>query len=252
MKPAVKYKSLRDKWRADDAEDEALWQRRRGRVGYFIQETETATRAAAERASTALSGRERAAARRAAERTVAVAARVAERPPHPSAAERAAIRRAAAERALEAVSISCAARRSFCYGGKGTSGEVLAASAAIVISELVKPADPVFRRKHAKRKRARSEQYREKRRSRGQRRRFRLTDATSPGVSVAEWLWIVSEHGNACVYCCATDRKLTRDHLVPLALGGLDEPTNVVPACLKCNCSKGAKPLHVWLKQRAA
>ena len=31
------------------------------------------------------------------------------------------------------------------------------------------------------------------------------------------------------------------DHVVPLALGGIDGPENLVVACPSCNCSKGAK-----------
>lgn len=43
-----------------------------------------------------------------------------------------------------------------------------------------------------------------------------------------------------CRYCGAdaTDAKLTIDHVVPVALGGTDEPENLVTACADCNAGK--------------
>lgn len=51
-----------------------------------------------------------------------------------------------------------------------------------------------------------------------------------------------------CQFC---DRQLrleecTIDHLVPLALGGLDEPINYVTACEPCNRKKAAMPLEAF------
>lgn len=46
--------------------------------------------------------------------------------------------------------------------------------------------------------------------------------------------------GFACRYCGATasDTTLTIDHVVPIALGGTDEPGNLVTACAPCNAGK--------------
>lgn len=44
-----------------------------------------------------------------------------------------------------------------------------------------------------------------------------------------------------CAYCGRTfenTKKLSRDHIVPRSRGGLDIWTNVVTACLDCNCDK--------------
>lgn len=41
-----------------------------------------------------------------------------------------------------------------------------------------------------------------------------------------------------CRYCHATDVRLTVDHVVPVALGGTDDPTNLVAACADCNAGK--------------
>lgn len=53
---------------------------------------------------------------------------------------------------------------------------------------------------------------------------------------------ILRRDGNACRYCGATapDAKLTIDHVVPIALGGSDDPDNLVTACRDCNAGKSA------------
>ncbi len=73
-------------------------------------------------------------------------------------------------------------------------------------------------------------------------RRARLLNPASPGVSPVEWREILIVFGHACAYCLRTV-KLTRDHVLPLSRGGLDEPDNVVPACQPCNSRKGAGSL---------
>ena len=52
---------------------------------------------------------------------------------------------------------------------------------------------------------------------------------------------------NKCAYCGNTE-KVTIDHVVPLSRGGLDNASNVVPACVRCNSSKCAKPVEQWYK----
>jgi len=46
-----------------------------------------------------------------------------------------------------------------------------------------------------------------------------------------------------CLYCGkhTTDKKLTRDHIVPVAQGGKDSWSNVITACKKCNTRKGCR-----------
>lgn len=43
-----------------------------------------------------------------------------------------------------------------------------------------------------------------------------------------------------CRYCRSTEGELTVDHVVPVALGGADEPTNLVAACRDCNAGKAS------------
>lgn len=57
-----------------------------------------------------------------------------------------------------------------------------------------------------------------------------------------------SEYCNLCVYCLEPATQI--DHVVPLNSGGLNVIENLVPCCLKCNCSKQDTPLLVWLSWR--
>lgn len=46
----------------------------------------------------------------------------------------------------------------------------------------------------------------------------------------------------ACHYCWRRDvPEWTRDHIVPTALGGINEPVNIVLSCPSCNGAKGSK-----------
>jgi 5-methylcytosine-specific restriction endonuclease McrA len=45
-------------------------------------------------------------------------------------------------------------------------------------------------------------------------------------------------------------RQLTCDHKIPLARGGLDNPNNFVPACLKCNQERGHAMPEITASQR--
>jgi hypothetical protein len=43
-----------------------------------------------------------------------------------------------------------------------------------------------------------------------------------------------------CRYCRSTDNPLTVDHVQPVALGGTDDPANLVTACRDCNAGKSS------------
>lgn len=55
---------------------------------------------------------------------------------------------------------------------------------------------------------------------------------------------ILRRDNHACRYCgrSAPDVELAVDHVVPVALGGGDEPTNLVAACRDCNGGKSSVP----------
>lgn len=56
--------------------------------------------------------------------------------------------------------------------------------------------------------------------------------------------------GHMCLYCgkAHQDRSLTRDHVMPLSLGGSDCWSNVVSCCRDCNTRKGGRtPEHAGM-----
>lgn len=55
---------------------------------------------------------------------------------------------------------------------------------------------------------------------------------------------VLRRDNHACRYCGATapEARLTVDHVTPVALGGSDEPTNLVTACADCNSGKSSVP----------
>jgi 5-methylcytosine-specific restriction endonuclease McrA len=55
---------------------------------------------------------------------------------------------------------------------------------------------------------------------------------------------ILERWGHACAYCGNHATHL--DHVEPLSKGGTDTESNIVPACQRCNLSKGAKTLAEW------
>lgn len=70
------------------------------------------------------------------------------------------------------------------------------------------------------------------------RRRALLLSALST-LTAAEWEAILLKYRRRCAYCSGR-RRLTMDHVVPLARGGTHSKDNVVPACLSCNSRKGS------------
>jgi 5-methylcytosine-specific restriction endonuclease McrA len=57
----------------------------------------------------------------------------------------------------------------------------------------------------------------------------------------AEWQSLLEASSFLCWYCGCSDKPLTRDHIIPLKLGGSNTISNIVPACRSCNSKKGHK-----------
>lgn len=55
---------------------------------------------------------------------------------------------------------------------------------------------------------------------------------------------VLRRDNHTCRYCggAAPDVALTVDHVIPTALGGSDDPSNLVAACRDCNSGKSATP----------
>ena len=66
---------------------------------------------------------------------------------------------------------------------------------------------------------------------------------TSP-VSKRLRFEVLRRDNHACRYCGATapEVKLTVDHVIPVALGGTSDPSNLVTACEPCNAGKSSVP----------
>lgn len=54
------------------------------------------------------------------------------------------------------------------------------------------------------------------------------------------------EFNYRCAYCGSKSKRLTLDHVLAESKGGTDLWSNLVPACTKCNFSKGSKHLNDW------
>lgn len=58
-------------------------------------------------------------------------------------------------------------------------------------------------------------------------------------ITAAEWWAVKLKYGNKCL-CCGSRKDITKDHVVPIKLGGRDHVSNVQPLCRSCNSRKGA------------
>ena len=54
------------------------------------------------------------------------------------------------------------------------------------------------------------------------------------------------EFNHCCAYCGSNSKRLSLDHVNAESKGGTDSWKNLVPACVKCNASKGSKNLIDW------
>lgn len=63
-----------------------------------------------------------------------------------------------------------------------------------------------------------------------------------------EWKEKKRRYDFHCVYCGRKLKKLTRDHLMALSIGGTNFKENIVPACKKCNSRKEDEFTHIFLK----
>jgi 5-methylcytosine-specific restriction endonuclease McrA len=71
-------------------------------------------------------------------------------------------------------------------------------------------------------------------------RRIRQTSVDGT-ITANEWTELVNAFGRKCLCCGATDKKLTMDHVIPLARGGVHSIANVQPLCLSCNSRKNVR-----------
>lgn len=58
--------------------------------------------------------------------------------------------------------------------------------------------------------------------------------------TVEEWETIVKLYNSKCAIC-KEEKKLTKDHIIPLSKGGMNTIDNLQPLCRGCNAKKGNK-----------
>ena len=94
---------------------------------------------------------------------------------------------------------------------------------------------------------ANPERAREIRRQSWHNRRARKRNATDPfqPVTRANIARRYALFANACCFCGAGG-KMTLEHVVALAQGGLHIPSNLAPSCWRCNSSKQDTPVEAW------
>jgi 5-methylcytosine-specific restriction endonuclease McrA len=80
-------------------------------------------------------------------------------------------------------------------------------------------------------------------------RRFKKRNAGN-GWNADQEIELFFNYGNICAYCGKKFNKLTVDHIIPIAKGGIHEIENAVPACIHCNSSKCDTPLLIWMWRR--
>jgi 5-methylcytosine-specific restriction endonuclease McrA len=69
-------------------------------------------------------------------------------------------------------------------------------------------------------------------------------------ISTEQWVRVVNAFDGCCAYC-GKNGLLSADHFVALASGGKHVIGNLVPACVSCNGSKGAKDPFAWMARKA-
>jgi 5-methylcytosine-specific restriction endonuclease McrA len=84
-------------------------------------------------------------------------------------------------------------------------------------------------------------------------RRRALSPVTRAQIDARFALW-----NNCCAFCGADAvhernhgrERLTVEHVLALTKGGLDEASNIIPACTACNSSKHNSPVEDWYRRQ--
>lgn len=111
--------------------------------------------------------------------------------------------------------------------------------------EKVRARNTLWRRRHPAQMRAAvvawSQEHPEAMKAIARRRRASQAQAPVNDFTATEWEAMKAYYNNCCAYCGDACESLTQDHVIPLSKGGSHTYTNIVPACLSCNCAKGTK-----------
>lgn len=72
--------------------------------------------------------------------------------------------------------------------------------------------------------------------------KYRRRGKTVGSFSETEWRELCDKYDNKCL-CCGEKKPLTRDHVIPLDVGGLNVIDNIQPLCRQCNSRKNTKTI---------
>ena len=65
-----------------------------------------------------------------------------------------------------------------------------------------------------------------------------------------EWDMAIKYFGGKCCYCGKPMFPPTKDHIIPLSMGGKLEVKNVLPCCQSCNSSKKDTEMETWFRKQ--
>ena len=71
------------------------------------------------------------------------------------------------------------------------------------------------------------------------------------GHTAKEWREMLAEFDHRCVRCERKGGFMSKDHIIPVAMGGMDTIDNIQPLCRKCNRTKGSETTD-WKAYRRA
>jgi 5-methylcytosine-specific restriction endonuclease McrA len=79
-------------------------------------------------------------------------------------------------------------------------------------------------------------------------KRRAIISRSGGSYTAAEWKELCKKYGNRCLDC-GKRRKLTADHVIPIAKGGTSNIDNIQPLCMPCNAKKhtGTKDFRITL-----
>lgn len=83
------------------------------------------------------------------------------------------------------------------------------------------------------------------------RRAWEQLNPDSVGVDGRAWRKLVRRYRQQCAYCGGSEGGIHMDHVIPLSRGGRHAIGNVLPACQRCNLSKGAKLVAEWKRDES-
>jgi 5-methylcytosine-specific restriction endonuclease McrA len=135
---------------------------------------------------------------------------------------------------------------------------------SITITPVIKPrslrliqtteATKRWRHRHPEENRRRCAEWRRKNKEKvnfaNRRREHRIRGATGT-LTYEDWVRIKDRFNYTCPSCGKREPeiKLTQDHIIPIMLGGTNNPDNIQPLCTVCNSRKNTEVVRFQPKE---